>query len=67
VDTGNATLYIPRLGEEYAVWMGFIQPPSYFKVLSLYALIGQPLDGPLYFKVFSFYALIGQPLDGPLY
>jgi hypothetical protein len=48
VDTGNATLYIPRLGEEYAVWMGFIQPPSYFKVFSLYGLIGQPLDGPMY-------------------
>lgn len=32
VQSGKATLYIPRLGEEYAVWMGFIQPPSYFKV-----------------------------------
>ncbi|KAM6430003.1 xaa-Pro dipeptidase isoform 2-T2 [Liasis olivaceus] len=31
VDTGNTILFIPRLPESYAVWMGKIQPPEYFK------------------------------------
>jgi len=28
--TGRATLFMPRLPESYAVWMGRIQPPSHF-------------------------------------
>ncbi|XP_061449967.1 xaa-Pro dipeptidase isoform X3 [Rhineura floridana] len=31
VDSGNALLFIPRLPESYAVWMGKIQPPEHFK------------------------------------
>ncbi|XP_025023272.1 xaa-Pro dipeptidase isoform X2 [Python bivittatus] len=31
VDTGNTILFIPRLPESYAVWMGKIHPPEYFK------------------------------------
>ncbi|XP_020653507.3 xaa-Pro dipeptidase [Pogona vitticeps] len=31
VDSGNAILFIPRLPESYAVWMGKIHPPEYFK------------------------------------
>jgi len=31
VESGNATLFIPRLPEAYAVWMGKIQPPSHFQ------------------------------------
>jgi len=33
VESGRTTLYMPRLPPEYAVWMGKIQPPSYFKDL----------------------------------
>ena len=32
VATGTTTLYMPRLPVEYAVWMGRIQPPQFFKV-----------------------------------
>ncbi|ESO13045.1 hypothetical protein HELRODRAFT_153989 [Helobdella robusta] len=31
VSTGKAILFIPRLPESYAVWMGKILPPSFFK------------------------------------
>ncbi|XP_060110131.1 xaa-Pro dipeptidase isoform X2 [Heteronotia binoei] len=31
VDTGDAILFIPRLPESYAVWMGKIHPPEFFK------------------------------------
>ena len=31
VDSGKTTLYIPRLPEDYAVWMGEIKPPSFFQ------------------------------------
>lgn len=31
--TNTSALYCPRLNEEYAVWLGYIQPPSYFKQL----------------------------------
>src|SRR4029450_7581377 len=31
VDSGKATLFMPRLPESYAVWMGRIQPPEYFR------------------------------------
>ncbi|XP_062997408.1 xaa-Pro dipeptidase isoform X2 [Elgaria multicarinata webbii] len=31
VDSGNAVLFIPRLPESYAVWMGKIHPPEHFK------------------------------------
>lgn len=30
--TGAATLYMPRLPAEYAIWMGPILPPSHYKV-----------------------------------
>lgn len=30
--TGKSFLFCPRLNPEYAVWLGKIQPPSYFKV-----------------------------------
>jgi len=32
IHTGHTILYMPRLPEEYAVWMGKIQPPSHFQV-----------------------------------
>jgi len=31
VDTGASILFIPRLPAEYAVWLGAIQPPAFFK------------------------------------
>jgi len=31
VDTEQATLFIPRLPEDYATWMGQIYPPGHFK------------------------------------
>mmetsp|Transcript_25135 Transcript_25135/g.41548 ORF Transcript_25135/g.41548 Transcript_25135/m.41548 type:complete len:515 (-) Transcript_25135:490-2034(-) len=31
VPTGRTTLYVPRLPESYAIWMGKIQPPSHFQ------------------------------------
>jgi Xaa-Pro dipeptidase len=31
--TGKSFLFCPRLNPEYAVWLGKIQPPSYFKEL----------------------------------
>ena len=31
--TGTSTLFCPRLDVEYAVWLGQIQPPSFFKEL----------------------------------
>ncbi|KAK2173550.1 hypothetical protein NP493_868g03000 [Ridgeia piscesae] len=31
VNTNRAILFVPRLPAEYAVWMGKIQPPSYFR------------------------------------
>eukprot|EP01112_Ceratiomyxa_fruticulosa_P013576 TRINITY_DN381_c0_g1_i1.p1 TRINITY_DN381_c0_g1~~TRINITY_DN381_c0_g1_i1.p1 ORF type:complete len:495 (+),score=92.82 TRINITY_DN381_c0_g1_i1:845-2329(+) len=31
VSTGKATLFIPNLPEDYAVWMGEIFPPEYYK------------------------------------
>uniref|UniRef100_H9GK15 Xaa-Pro dipeptidase n=1 Tax=Anolis carolinensis TaxID=28377 RepID=H9GK15_ANOCA len=31
VDTGNAILFVPRLPENYAVWMGNIHPPEHFR------------------------------------
>jgi len=31
VDTGASILFIPKLPAEYAVWLGAIQPPAYFK------------------------------------
>lgn len=31
VDTGVATLFIPRLPSDYAVWHGPIHPPSIFQ------------------------------------
>ncbi|XP_033014565.1 xaa-Pro dipeptidase [Lacerta agilis] len=31
VDSGNAIVFIPRLPESYAVWMGKIQPPEFFR------------------------------------
>ncbi|RNA11856.1 Xaa-Pro [Brachionus plicatilis] len=31
VDTGNSILFAPLLPAEYAIWMGKIQPASYFK------------------------------------
>lgn len=31
VDTGASILFIPRLPSEYAVWLGPIEPPSFFK------------------------------------
>nr|XP_033797154.1 xaa-Pro dipeptidase [Geotrypetes seraphini] len=31
VDTGRSILFVPRLPESYAVWMGTIHPPEYFK------------------------------------
>ncbi|ETE70572.1 hypothetical protein L345_03617, partial [Ophiophagus hannah] len=31
VDNGNTILFIPRLPESYAVWMGKIHPPEYYK------------------------------------
>lgn len=31
IATGNSLLFAPRLPAEYAVWMGEIKPPSYFK------------------------------------
>ena len=30
IDTGKATLFMPRLHELYAVWQGEIKPPSHF-------------------------------------
>lgn len=33
VDTKKSILLIPHLAESYAIWMGKIQPPSYFKEL----------------------------------
>ena len=33
VSTGVSTLFCPRLDPEYAVWLGEIQPPKYFKEL----------------------------------
>lgn len=32
LETGKATLYIPKLPMEYAIWMGKIMPPSHFQV-----------------------------------
>lgn len=31
VDTGASILFIPKLPAEYAVWLGAIQPPTFFK------------------------------------
>uniref|UniRef100_K7FLR7 Xaa-Pro dipeptidase n=1 Tax=Pelodiscus sinensis TaxID=13735 RepID=K7FLR7_PELSI len=31
VDTGKSILFIPKLPESYAVWMGKIHPPEYFR------------------------------------
>jgi len=31
VATGKATLFVPKLPEEYGVWMGAIHPPAHFK------------------------------------
>jgi Xaa-Pro dipeptidase len=31
VDTGKAILFIPKLPEEYAVWLGVIRSTEYFK------------------------------------
>lgn len=31
VDTGASVLFIPKLPAEYAVWLGAIQPPAFFK------------------------------------
>mmetsp|Transcript_28697 Transcript_28697/g.39646 ORF Transcript_28697/g.39646 Transcript_28697/m.39646 type:complete len:523 (-) Transcript_28697:154-1722(-) len=31
LDTGHTTLFMPRLPESYAIWMGRIRPPSYFQ------------------------------------
>lgn len=31
VDSGRATLFMPRLPESYAVWMGRIHPPQHFR------------------------------------
>uniref|UniRef100_A0A670K283 Xaa-Pro dipeptidase n=1 Tax=Podarcis muralis TaxID=64176 RepID=A0A670K283_PODMU len=31
VDSGNSILFIPRLPDSYAVWMGKIQPPEFFR------------------------------------
>src|SRR5690348_3218019 len=31
IETGKTTLLIPRLPEDYAIWMGPIYPPSHFK------------------------------------
>lgn len=36
LETGRATLFIPRLPAEYAVWMGEILPPKHFQVGSEY-------------------------------
>ncbi|CAM6085038.1 unnamed protein product [Calypogeia fissa] len=33
ISTGKSLLFIPRLSEEYAVWLGKIHPPSHFKEL----------------------------------
>eukprot|EP00051_Salpingoeca_urceolata_P005774 m.77041 g.77041 ORF g.77041 m.77041 type:complete len:510 (-) comp14534_c0_seq4:38-1567(-) len=33
VATGKSILFIPRLPDEYGIWMGTIQPPEYFKSL----------------------------------
>lgn len=33
LSTGTSTLFCPRLDPEYAVWLGQIQPPSFFKAL----------------------------------
>lgn len=33
LSTGKAILFCPRLDEEYAVWLGKIEPPSFFKDL----------------------------------
>lgn len=35
VASGKTILFIPRLPANYAVWMGEIKPPSYFKVVFL--------------------------------
>lgn len=39
VATGKTILFIPRLPADYAVWMGEIKPPSYFKVIFLYVQV----------------------------
>ncbi|KAF6029243.1 PEPD [Bugula neritina] len=31
VDTGNCTIFMPRLPADYAVWMGTLHPPEYFR------------------------------------
>uniref|UniRef100_A0A8B9ZEP2 Xaa-Pro dipeptidase n=1 Tax=Anas platyrhynchos TaxID=8839 RepID=A0A8B9ZEP2_ANAPL len=31
VDTGRSMIFVPQLPESYAVWMGKIHPPEYFK------------------------------------
>lgn len=31
VDSGESTLFIPRLPEEYEIWMGKIKPPEWYK------------------------------------
>jgi Xaa-Pro dipeptidase len=31
IETDECTLFMPRLPDEYAIWMGKIQPPSFFK------------------------------------
>lgn len=33
LETEEATLYIPRLPEEFATWMGPINPPSHYQVI----------------------------------
>lgn len=31
IDRQTSVLFVPRLPEEYAVWMGEIHPPKHFK------------------------------------
>eukprot|EP00051_Salpingoeca_urceolata_P026513 m.477614 g.477614 ORF g.477614 m.477614 type:complete len:503 (-) comp20885_c0_seq1:124-1632(-) len=31
VETGHSVLFIPRLPDEYGIWMGAIEPPEHFK------------------------------------
>ncbi|CAN0033301.1 unnamed protein product [Ectocarpus sp. 8 AP-2014] len=42
LETGKATLFIPRLPAEYATWMGDILPPKHFQVRCTVDTAGRP-------------------------